>query len=69
MEIVPLYGDMQVAPYQYIKKSVNFDPSKWPCCESGHPSPQSGLLANLEHIREEHMAYISQLSMYTNEVS
>ncbi|XP_053399050.1 cytoplasmic FMR1-interacting protein-like [Mercenaria mercenaria] len=69
MEIVPLYGDMQVAPYVYIKRSVNFDSSKWQHCESDHPGPQSDILANLENIREEHMSYISQLSRHTNEAS
>ncbi|WAQ99149.1 CYFIP-like protein [Mya arenaria] len=67
LEIVPLYGDMQVAPFQYIKKSANFDPSKWPACESSALSPQSNILANLEPIREDHMSYISQLSRHSNE--
>ena len=69
LEIVPLYGDMQVAPFQYIKNSTNFDSSKWPCCESSQVSPQSNILANLEPIREDHMSYISQLSRHSNEVS
>lgn len=68
LEIVPLYGDMQVAPFHYIKKSKNFDPSKWPNCESSQLSPQSNILANLEPIREDHMSYISQLSRHSNEV-
>ncbi|XP_052277859.1 cytoplasmic FMR1-interacting protein-like isoform X1 [Dreissena polymorpha] len=67
LEIVPLYGDMQVAPYQYIKKSVNYDASKWPECESSKVSPQSNILAHLEPIREDHMSYISQLSRHSNE--
>ncbi|XP_052277863.1 cytoplasmic FMR1-interacting protein-like [Dreissena polymorpha] len=67
LEIVPLYGDMMVAPYQYIKKSVNFDSSKWPECESSKVSPQSNILAHLEPIRENHMSYISQLSRHSNE--
>ncbi|KAK6173555.1 hypothetical protein SNE40_016982 [Patella caerulea] len=67
LEIVPLYGDMQIAPYHYIKYSPNYDPSKWPLCESSQPSPQSNLLANLEAIREDHMEYISQLSRHSNE--
>ena len=69
LEIVPLYGDMQVAPYQYIKSSVNYDPSKWPACESSQVSPQSNILANLDPIREDHMSYISQLARHSNEVS
>jgi hypothetical protein len=50
LEVVPLYGDMQINPYHYIKYSKNFDKEKWPACESSHPSPQSNLLANLEAI-------------------
>lgn len=69
LEVVPLYGDMQIAPYRYIQNGTNFDPSKWPCCESNQPSPQSDLLMNLEAVREDHMTYISQLARHTNEVS
>ena len=63
-----MYGDMQVQPFQYVKKSKNYDASKWPNCESTHVSPQSNILANLEPIREDHMSYISQLSRHSNEV-
>lgn len=68
LEVVPLYGDMQIKPYHYIQKSLNFDPSRWTFCESSQLSPQSNLLANLEAIREDHMAYISQLARHSNEV-
>ena len=66
--MVPLYGDMMIAPYNYIKNGPNYDPSKWPACESSHPSPQSNILGNLEMIRERHMHYISQLARHNNEV-
>lgn len=68
LEVVPLYGDMQINPYHYIKFSMNFDPGKWPACESATPSAQSKLLGNLEAIREDHMSYISQLARHSNEV-
>ena len=69
LEIVPLYGDMQIAPYAYLRNCPNFDPSKWPCCESSAPSPQSNLLINLEAIRDDHMQYISQLARHSNEAT
>ncbi|KAK3576874.1 hypothetical protein CHS0354_012929 [Potamilus streckersoni] len=69
VEIVPLYGDMQVAIYKYIKDSPCFDISKWSSCESSHPCPQSNLLVNLPAIREDHLSYISQLSRYSTEYS
>lgn len=68
LEVVPLYGDMQIKPYHYIQKSLNFDPSRWTFSEYSQLSPQSNLLANLEAIREDHMAYISQLARHSNEV-
>ena len=69
LEIVPLYGDMQIHPYIYLRNCPNFDPSKWPCCESSAPSPQSNLLINLEAIKDDHMQYISQLARHSNEAT
>jgi cytoplasmic FMR1 interacting protein len=68
LEIVPLYGDMQVSPFSYIKNSSHYDPSKWPNCESSHVSQQSSILNNLEQIREEHTSFVSQLSRHSNQV-
>lgn len=28
LEVVPLFGDMQIAPFNYIKRSKHYDPSK-----------------------------------------
>uniref|UniRef100_A0A0B6ZWY0 Cytoplasmic FMR1-interacting protein n=1 Tax=Arion vulgaris TaxID=1028688 RepID=A0A0B6ZWY0_9EUPU len=69
LQMVPLYGDMIIAPYNYIKNSPNFDPSKWPACESSQLSPQSNLLGSLEQIRDRHMQYISQLARHNNEAT
>ena len=66
---MPLYGDMQIAPYQYITKTPNYDSSKWPCCESSAASPQSNMLPSLGAIRDDHRQYISQLARVNNEVS
>ncbi|KAL3880810.1 hypothetical protein ACJMK2_033017 [Sinanodonta woodiana] len=65
VEVVPLYGDMQVGIYKYIKDSPSYDVSKWSSSESSHP--QSNLLVHLPAIREDHLSYISQLSRYSIE--
>ncbi|CAF1631788.1 unnamed protein product [Adineta ricciae] len=68
VEVVPLYGDMQIAPFNYIKKSPNFDPSKWPICnDASSSSMQGNLLMQLPEIREEHERFIADLARYTNE--
>lgn len=69
LTFVPLYGDMQIAPYQYVTKTPNYDSSKWPCCESSTASPQSNMLPSLGAIRDDHRQYISQLARVNNEVS
>ncbi|PZC70449.1 hypothetical protein B5X24_HaOG216182, partial [Helicoverpa armigera] len=70
LEVVPLFGDMQIAPFNYIKRSKHYDPSKWPLSSNSNPpSPQADLMVHLPQIREEHQNYISELARYSNEVT
>ena len=39
-QVIPLFGDMQMSPFQYVKSSVQFDQSKWPLSNSSTISPQ-----------------------------
>lgn len=59
---------MQIAPFNYIKRSKHFDPSKWPLSSSTTISPQADLMVHLPQIREDHVKYISELARYSNEV-
>ncbi|XP_039954773.1 cytoplasmic FMR1-interacting protein [Bactrocera neohumeralis] len=69
LEVVPLFGDMQIAPFNYIKRSKHYDSSKWPLSSSNAISPQADLMVHLPQIREDHVKYISELARYTNEVT
>ncbi|XP_026675892.1 cytoplasmic FMR1-interacting protein [Diaphorina citri] len=69
LEVVPLFGDMQIAPFNYIKRSKHFDPGKWPLSSSSNISPQADLMVHLPQIRDDHMKYISELARYSNEVN
>lgn len=69
LEVVPLFGDMQIAPFNYIKRSKNFEPSRWPLSSSNNISPQADLMVHLPQIREDHVKYISELARYSNEVT
>ena len=64
-----MFGDMQIAPFNYVRTSPNFDSSKWPLCQSSQIGPQSNLLSNLDTMRDEHDRYISELARHSNEVS
>ncbi|KAG0718012.1 Cytoplasmic FMR1-interacting protein [Chionoecetes opilio] len=68
LEVVPLFGDMQIAPFNYIKRSKNFDCKMWPLCSASSTSPQADLMCHLPRIRDEHIKYISELARYSNEV-
>ncbi|XP_022241956.1 cytoplasmic FMR1-interacting protein-like [Limulus polyphemus] len=69
LEMVPLFGDMQVAPFNYIKRSQHYEASRWPQASSASPSPQSDLLQYLPSIRDEYVHYISELARHSNEVT
>ncbi|XP_013390578.1 cytoplasmic FMR1-interacting protein 2 isoform X3 [Lingula anatina] len=69
LEMVPLFGDMQIAPFSYIKQSPTFDATKWPMAMSSAVSSQSNLLGSLEAIRDDHVRYISQLAKHSNEIT
>jgi len=69
LQVVPLFGDMQIAPFNYIKNSKMFDASKWPLSNSTNISPQANLLIHLPKMREEHIKYTSELARYSNEVT
>lgn len=60
---------MQIAPFNYIKRSKHFDPSKWPLSNSNNISPQADLMVHLPQIRDDHVKYISELARYSNEVN
>ena len=65
---MPLFGDMQIAAYNYVRKSPNYDASKWQLCTSSAVSSQSNLLSHMDSMREEHTRYISELARHSNEV-
>ncbi|XP_015370869.1 PREDICTED: cytoplasmic FMR1-interacting protein [Diuraphis noxia] len=69
LEVVPLFGDMQIAPFNYIKRSKHFEPGRWPLSSSPQISPQADLMVHLPQIREDHVKYISELARYSNEVT
>ena len=47
LQVVPLFGDMQIAPFNYVKNSKIFEPNKWPQSNSAAVSPQVLILRNM----------------------
>lgn len=71
LEMVPLFGDMQIAPYiTYVKKMTNFDSQRWPLCSNESlESTQAEIQNFLPKIRQKYVAFISELSRHSNQAT
>ncbi|MBV96967.1 Cytoplasmic FMR1-interacting protein 1, partial [Eschrichtius robustus] len=67
LQVVPLFGDMQIELARYIKTSAHYEENKsrWTCTSSGS-SPQYNICEQMVQIREDHMRFISELARYSN---
>ncbi|OQV18248.1 Cytoplasmic FMR1-interacting protein [Hypsibius exemplaris] len=69
LEVVPLFGDMQIAPFQYLVKTAHYDAAKWPLSAGTSASPQSNFLDAIPQIRESHLTFVSELARHRNQIS
>uniref|UniRef100_A0A673G3I6 Cytoplasmic FMR1-interacting protein 1 homolog n=1 Tax=Sinocyclocheilus rhinocerous TaxID=307959 RepID=A0A673G3I6_9TELE len=67
LQVVPLFGDMQIELARYIKTSAHYEENKsrWSCMSAGS-SPQYNICEQMIQIREDHMRFISELARYSN---
>uniref|UniRef100_A0A9L0SIV9 Cytoplasmic FMR1 interacting protein 1 n=1 Tax=Equus caballus TaxID=9796 RepID=A0A9L0SIV9_HORSE len=67
LQVVPLFGDMQIELARYIKTSTHYEENKsrWTCTSSSS-SPQYNICEQMIQIREDHMRFISELARYSN---
>ncbi|XP_069322810.1 LOW QUALITY PROTEIN: cytoplasmic FMR1-interacting protein 1 [Eulemur rufifrons] len=67
LQVVPLFGDMQIELARYIKTSAHYEENKsrW-MCTSSSSSPQYNICEQMIQIREDHMRFISELARYSN---
>ena len=70
LQCVPLYGDLQMEVFAYIKKTPNFEGHKsiWTCDSSAKLEAQYNLLQQLPSMKEEHTSYISELATHSHKV-
>nr|XP_023395464.1 cytoplasmic FMR1-interacting protein 1 [Loxodonta africana] len=67
LQVVPLFGDMQIELARYIKTSAHYEENKsrWTCTSSSS-SPQYNICEQMTQTREDHMRFISELARYSN---
>ncbi|VDK48795.1 unnamed protein product [Anisakis simplex] len=69
LEVVPLFGDMQIQPFSFVKRSPFFDPSKWPASNTEGEKCHVNIAEKVRTIREHHTEYVAYLSRVNNEVA
>ncbi|KAF7253790.1 Cytoplasmic FMR1-interacting protein 1 [Varanus komodoensis] len=67
LQVVPLFGDMQIELARYVKTSAHYEENKsrWTCTSSSS-SPQYNICEQMIQIRDDHMRFISELARYSN---
>ena len=73
LQVVPLFGDMQIPLASYIQNMSDYEENKsrWTCTNagvftSGVVTPQYNLTEQLVNIRDEHIKYTSELAKHSN---
>ncbi|CEF64678.1 Cytoplasmic FMR1-interacting protein [Strongyloides ratti] len=59
LTVVPLFGDMHIEPFSFIKKSINYDPSKWPLSNKEVGKIQVDITERVKIIRQQHDKYLA----------
>ncbi|CDS40695.1 P53 inducible protein [Echinococcus multilocularis] len=65
-EVVNLFGDMSVEPFNYVKQTLSYDPSKWPECTGIRVSSQGVLLTHMTRFVNEYTSLTADLAWHTN---
>ncbi|KAM7539533.1 hypothetical protein Aperf_G00000032396 [Anoplocephala perfoliata] len=65
-EVVNLFGDMSVEPFNYVKQTISYDPSKWPECTGNRVSSQGVLLTHMSRFLNEYTSLTADLAWHTN---
>lgn len=68
MPVLPLFGDMPTYPFDFIKKSPNYDASKWPLSNQTSAC-NVNIVDQLKQIRLEHTVLCKRLARIKNEDS
>ncbi|VDM62490.1 unnamed protein product [Angiostrongylus costaricensis] len=69
LEVVPLYGDMQIQPFSFVRRSQFYDPSKWILSDKEGEKCHVNIVDKVKRIRADHESYVTQLAKLNNSVA
>uniref|UniRef100_A0A1I7WN18 CYRIA-B_Rac1-bd domain-containing protein n=1 Tax=Heterorhabditis bacteriophora TaxID=37862 RepID=A0A1I7WN18_HETBA len=69
LEVVPLYGDMQIQPFSFVRRSQFYDANRWPLSDKEGDKCHVNIVDKLKSTRSDHESYVTQLAKVNNEVA
>uniref|UniRef100_A0A0N5A899 Cytoplasmic FMR1-interacting protein n=1 Tax=Syphacia muris TaxID=451379 RepID=A0A0N5A899_9BILA len=69
LEVVPLFGDLQIQPFSFVTRSSMFDSSRWPNASGEGEKCHVNIAEKIHTIREHHLEYVTHLSRLSNAVA
>ncbi|KAH7700938.1 cytoplasmic FMR1-interacting protein 2-like isoform 5, partial [Aphelenchoides avenae] len=69
LEVVPLFGDMQIQPFSFVKRCQFYDASKWPSASNEGETCHINVVEKVKRIREHHDDYVTHLARIKIEIS
>lgn len=68
LEVVPLYGDMQIQPFSFVRRSQFYDASKWPLSDKEGEHCHVSIVNKARLNAADHESYVTQLAKVNNVV-
>ncbi|KRX64803.1 Cytoplasmic FMR1-interacting protein, partial [Trichinella sp. T9] len=69
LEVVPLFGDMQVMPFAFIKRCASYEASRWPLASVESTHCPINIVELLRTFREEHDEFVTRLARIHNKIA
>ncbi|CAD5220900.1 unnamed protein product [Bursaphelenchus okinawaensis] len=69
LEVVPLFGDMQIQPFSFVKRSQFYNASKWPLCNTLSSACHVNLLEKVKTTRKHHDEFMTHLAKIKNDLT
>jgi len=66
-EVVPLFGDVVIGPFNYVQKTANYDAQHWRQCLTDGTSQQATILTRMAEYRQQHVELICELMLLSDQ--
>uniref|UniRef100_A0AC35U6R8 Cytoplasmic FMR1-interacting protein n=1 Tax=Rhabditophanes sp. KR3021 TaxID=114890 RepID=A0AC35U6R8_9BILA len=68
LNVVTLFGDMQIQPFTFVRRMSNYEPSKWPLSHKEADICQVNIVERAKITREHYVEFVTHLTRVKNEM-